>query len=1047
MMMQIIADFDRSTFTYYLWETVGVELCLFALTCLGFLVFRSEAIQSLLAKTWCFFFHTIATVKPGLDDKSSDHVKYLPLKQLETNYASGHFDEVLSAWTSLKMLSIDGFLAVVHSLLAKERHVEVPEIIRKALSVFHSLRSTEALDALLQGMLPEKLSSEQIAEACRIFSEFSVDGQSTTYELLLPSIRRLHASQAIAFLASTSKSGKAPACAYEVLIKALVKAKKTEPAFKYVLAMHNAGHSISSDSLTPVLVLAATDSTNAVHDLIEKLPSGTDIQPDCLAAIVEHALKASNIELLRSMHHMAGEKHISLTASTYESLIHGYASIGDVQAVQLFEDMINNDFVATETFLVALISTCADAKHIQMAERAAQYCREKRGRLSLAMYSALMKVYSHAKMFHKACDLHEQLVTDGIKLDTVAYGCLIRCAVEAGRLELSRQLFRESGNPDLLNYMSLIRAAGRERNVQKALALLKDLEQSPIPPDTTAYNCVLDVCVACGDMQATQKLFKQMQDTNHVDVISYNTFLKGLLSKNASQRVSPSQLDLLLQEMRTRDLKPNAVTYNSLINGAVSRANLVGAWQYVEDMESQGVNIDAFTCSILMKGVKASSRKDDFEKTLALIERANVVPDEVLVNSLLDACVRLRNGPLLSQVLKRFKATGVVPSMHAYATLIKAYGHAQQLDQVRAVWQELTEDRKITPNEEIFGCMADACVSNGDISGAVGVLRSMERIIPNSPQSASIFSGLIRACLQRKDTKRALELYDEIGQIQIVCSLNTYNMLIDNCARAGDMSRVSQLFRDMCQNNVSPDLVSYSTIIKGYCVKGDLEPALQLFTLMRKRGIKPDAILFNSILDGCAHRQMRTLTEQVLSDMEEEGIAPSNFTVSILVKLFGRCGDLDQAFDVVQTYPKRYGFAINAQVYTCLMSACISNGKLSQALSVLEQMQMADCDPDAKTYQTLLSGCIKADDLDTAVKIVDEAIARNPAMLDTETVDNLFFIISKRSRTEDLGQPLIDRLRRAGFAISKKAMSLLSGQKVATPSSRFHARRDESSIH
>merc|ERR1719161_3415573 len=172
---------------------------------------------------------------------------------------------------------------------------------------------------------------------------------------------------------------------------------------------------------------------------------------------------------------------------------------------------------------------------------------------------------------------------------------------------------------------------------------------------------------------------------------------------------------------------------------------------------------------------------------------------------------------------------------------------------------------------------------------------------------------------------------------------------------------------------------------------------------------------------------MRSLTEQVLKDMEDAGIPASNFTLSILVKLYGRCGDMDKAIDVVQTYPKKYGFAVNAQVYTCLMSACISNGKLSQALSVLEQMQMADCDPDAKTYQTLLSGCIKAVDLDTAVKIVDEA------MLDTETVDNLFFIISKRSRTEDLGQPLIDRLRRAGFAISKKATSLLSGQKVASP--------------
>merc|ERR1719456_1186235 len=275
-------------------------------------------------------------------------------------------------------------------------------------------------------------------------------------------------------------------------------------------------------------------------------------------------------------------------------------------------------------------------------------------------------------------------------------------------------------------------------------------------------------------------------------------------------------------------------------------------------------------------------------------------------------------------------------------------------------------------------------------------------MIRNSPGSAAVFSSLIRACLQRKDVKRALELYDEIGQIQIVCPLNTYNMLIDNCARAGDMSRVAQLFRDMCQKNVAPDLVSYSTIIKGYCVKGDLEPALQLFTLMRKRGIKPDGILFNSILDGCAHKQMRTLTEQVLADMEEEGVNPSNFTLSILVKLYGRCGDIDQAFDVVETYPKKYNFELNIQVYTCLMSACISNKELPRALQVLEQMKMAGCQPDGKTYQTILNGCLKLDDLDHAVKIVNDALGQDsPDLLgvrhlfDQETLDTLMFAVQR----------------------------------------------------
>jgi pentatricopeptide repeat protein len=286
-----------------------------------------------------------------------------------------------------------------------------------------------------------------------------------------------------------------------------------------------------------------------------------------------------------------------------------------------------------------------------------------------------------------------------------------------------------------------------------------------------------------------------------------------------------------------------------------------------------------------------------------------------------------------------------------------------------------------------------------------------------------------------------MELYEEMSKNDIPCSLTSFNMLIDALARAGDMTSVARLFRDMCQKNVAPDLVTYSTVIKGYCVKGELEPAMQLFTLMRKRGIKPDAILFNSILDGCAHKQMRTLTEQVLADMEEEGVNPSNFTLSILVKLYGRCGDIDEAFNVVEAYPKKYSFEINAQVYTCLMSACISNKQLPKALSVLQQMKMAGCVPDGKTYQTILNGCLKMDDMDHAVNIVDDALGLHctdglgaRALLDQETINTLVFTIQRRGRMSDLGEPLVERLRKSGFAVQSPANS-------SSPVSRLHAAR------
>merc|ERR1719181_2278706 len=112
---------------------------------------------------------------------------------------------------------------------------------------------------------------------------------------------------------------------------------------------------------------------------------------------------------------------------------------------------------------------------------------------------------------------------------------------------------------------------------------------------------------------------------------------------------------------------------------------MAAAWRFVDEMERNAVVVDNFTCSTMMKGLKYKSSKEDVDKTLGLIERSRVCPDEVLVNTLLDACVRLRDAKRLTTALNTFRVSGVVPSEHAYGTLLKAYGQARCMDQVKAM--------------------------------------------------------------------------------------------------------------------------------------------------------------------------------------------------------------------------------------------------------------------------------------------------------------------------------------------------------------------------
>lgn len=64
--------------------------------------------------------------------------------------------------------------------------------------------------------------------------------------------------------------------------------------------------------------------------------------------------------------------------------------------------------------------------------------------------------------------------------------------------------------------------------------------------------------------------------------------------------------------------------------------------------------------------------------------------------------------------------------------------------------------------------------------------------------------------------------------------------------------------------------------------------------MQKEARLKPDEIMFNSLLDGCWQQNRVEDWKRLLDKMESAGVRPSNFTVSILVKLMNRWKRLDE---------------------------------------------------------------------------------------------------------------------------------------------------------
>jgi len=206
-------------------------------------------------------------------------------------------------------------------------------------------------------------------------------------------------------------------------------------------------------------------------------------------------------------------------------------------------------------------------------------------------------------------------------------------------------------------------------------------------------------------------------------------------------------------------------------------------------------------------------------------------------------------------------------------------------------------------------------------------------------------------------------------------SIVTYNALIDACARSQDMARVGPLLEEMHRNDIEPNTITYSTVVKGYCQENNIEKAFELFREMKQSpSFRPDEITYNTLLDGCARHGMWEQGIGLVEDMQKVGVNPSNFTLSVLVKLANRSKHPQLAFDMCDELCKKYHIRPNVHVYNNLVHVCIVHWTTEKALEIFEQMLSERVRPDTRSYTLLIRSFLGAGEAQDAAGLLCAAV-------------------------------------------------------------------------
>ncbi|KAL0300900.1 UNVERIFIED_CONTAM: Pentatricopeptide repeat-containing protein, chloroplastic [Sesamum radiatum] len=272
--------------------------------------------------------------------------------------------------------------------------------------------------------------------------------------------------------------------------------------------------------------------------------------------------------------------------------------------------------------------------------------------------------------------------------------------------------------------------------------------------------------------------------------------------------------------MLEKGVKPDNVTFSTIITCARQCSLPEKAVEWFEKMPSFGCEPDEVTCSVM---VDAYGRVGNVDVALSLYDRARSEKwrlDAVTFSTLIRIYGSMGNFDGCLNLYEEMKALGVRPNASVYNSLLDGMGRAKRPWQAKNIYREM--------------------VSSG-IEPTWGT-----------------YAALIRAYGRARYGEDALAVYREMKDKGLEVSVVLYNTLLSTCADVGFTDEALEIFQDMKSSGTcSPDSWTFASLITIYSCSGKVEEAEATLAEMLEAGFEPNIFVLTSLVQ-CYGKAGRT---------------------------------------------------------------------------------------------------------------------------------------------------------------------------------------------
>ncbi|XP_010492127.1 PREDICTED: pentatricopeptide repeat-containing protein At1g10910, chloroplastic-like [Camelina sativa] len=445
----------------------------------------------------------------------------------------------------------------------------------------------------------------------------------------------------------------------------------------------------------------------------------------------------------------------------------------------------------------------------------------------------------------------------------------------SGRLQDLIQLFdwmQQHGKISVSTYSSCIKFVGA-KNVSKALEIYNSIPDESTKINVFICNSILSCLVKNGKFESCIKLFDQMKrDGLKPDVVTYNTLLAGCIKvKNGY----PKAMELV-GELPHTGILMDGVMYGTVLAVCASNGRSEEAENFIRQMKAEGHSLNIYHYSSLLNSY---SWKGDYKKA--------------------------------DELMTKMKSIGLVPNKVMMTTLLKVYIKGGLFDRSRELLSEL-ESAGYAENEMPYCMLMDGLSKAGKL-------------------------------------EEARSIYDDMKGKGVKSDGYANSIMISALCRSKRFEEANELSRDSETTYAKWDLVMLNTMLCAYCRAGDMESVMRMMKKMDEQAVSPDYNTFHILIKYFIKEKLHLLAYQTILDMHSKGHRLEEELCSSLIYHLGKIRAQSEAFSVYNMlrYSKR---TICKELHEKILHILIQGNLLKDAYVVVKDNAKMISQPTLKKF-------------------------------------------------------------------------------------------------